>query len=185
MYPALKVTSNFTLQLSVYLYKYSHLDLFVFSLQFKKVSMPTECHVKLNKIIGSPYCSPPGCLTVCVCMLSGFNLVWLFGTTWTVAHQAPLSRGFSRQEYWSGLPCCSPRESSQPRDQIHICLCCLHLQMSYLPLVPPGKPSLTVLSPLKKKWFFSSNSLYNKTDFSFFSMRLCIICFPWLQVVNW
>ena len=37
---------------------------------------------------------------------------------------------------------------------------------------------------IKKKWFFSSNSLYNKTDVSFFSMRLCIICFLWLQVVN-
>ena len=30
--------------------------------------------------------------------------VWLFETPWTVAHQAPLSMGFSRQEYWSGLP---------------------------------------------------------------------------------
>ena len=31
--------------------------------------------------------------------------VRLFATPWTVAHQAPLSMGFSRQEYWSGLPC--------------------------------------------------------------------------------
>ena len=31
--------------------------------------------------------------------------VWLFATPWTVIHQAPLSMGFSRQEYWSGLPC--------------------------------------------------------------------------------
>ena len=30
--------------------------------------------------------------------------VWLFKTPWTVAHQAPLSWGFPRQEYWSGLP---------------------------------------------------------------------------------
>ena len=30
--------------------------------------------------------------------------VQLFATTWTVAHQAPLSLGFPRQEYWSGLP---------------------------------------------------------------------------------
>ena len=29
-------------------------------------------------------------------------------TLWTVAHQAPLSLGFSRQEYWSGLPCPPP-----------------------------------------------------------------------------
>ena len=31
--------------------------------------------------------------------------VWLFVTPWTLAHQAPLSMGFSRQEYWSWLPC--------------------------------------------------------------------------------
>ena len=34
--------------------------------------------------------------------------VQLFGTLWTVAHQAPLSMGFSKQEYWSGLPFPSP-----------------------------------------------------------------------------
>ena len=34
--------------------------------------------------------------------------VWLFATPWTVAHQAPPSMGFSRQEYWSGLPFLSP-----------------------------------------------------------------------------
>ena len=36
------------------------------------------------------------------------NCVWLPATPWTVAHQAPLSMGFSRQEYWSGLPLPSP-----------------------------------------------------------------------------
>ena len=40
-----------------------------------------------------------------ICMLSGFSCIWLCVTLWTVAHQAPLSMGFSRQEYWSGLPC--------------------------------------------------------------------------------
>ena len=38
-------------------------------------------------------------------MLSHFSRVRLFVTLWTVAHQAPLSMGFSREEYWSGLPC--------------------------------------------------------------------------------
>ena len=33
------------------------------------------------------------------------SCVQLFSIAWTVAHQAPLSVGFSRQEYWSGLPC--------------------------------------------------------------------------------
>ena len=37
----------------------------------------------------------------CVCVLT---CVQLFVTPWTVAHQAPLSMGFSRQEYWNGLP---------------------------------------------------------------------------------
>ena len=44
---------------------------------------------------------------MCMCerMLSRFSCIRLFATLWTVAHQAPLSMGFSRQEYWSGLPC--------------------------------------------------------------------------------
>ena len=37
------------------------------------------------------------------------NYVWLSVTPWTVGCQAPLSKGFSRQEYWSGLPCPPPR----------------------------------------------------------------------------
>ena len=41
-------------------------------------------------------------------MLSCFSHVWLFMTLWTVGHQAFLSVRFSRQEYWSGLPCPSP-----------------------------------------------------------------------------
>ena len=41
-------------------------------------------------------------------MLSHFNHVQLFVTLWTVAHQASLSMGFSKQEYWSGLPCPLP-----------------------------------------------------------------------------
>ena len=37
-------------------------------------------------------------------LLSRVSHVWLFTTPWTVAHQAPPSMGFSRQDYWSGLP---------------------------------------------------------------------------------
>ena len=40
-------------------------------------------------------------LLVCVC--ESLSNVWLGATPWTVAHQAPLSMGFPRQEYWSGL----------------------------------------------------------------------------------
>ena len=44
----------------------------------------------------------------CVCILSRFSRVQFFVTPWTVACQAPLSMGFSRQEYWRGLPCPPP-----------------------------------------------------------------------------
>ena len=37
-----------------------------------------------------------------------------FVTLWTIAHQAPLSMGFSRQEYWSGLPCLPPGDLPNP-----------------------------------------------------------------------
>ena len=40
--------------------------------------------------------------------------VRLFATPWTVAHQAPLSMGFFRQEYWSGLPFPSPGDLPDP-----------------------------------------------------------------------
>ena len=43
------------------------------------------------------------CVCVCVCVLSCFGHVQLFAIPWTVARQAPLSVGFSRQEQWSGL----------------------------------------------------------------------------------
>ena len=40
-----------------------------------------------------------------MCEFSCFSPVQLFVIPWTIALQAPLSMGFSRQEYWSGLPC--------------------------------------------------------------------------------
>ena len=47
-------------------------------------------------------------------LLSHFSRVQLCATPWTVACQAPLSIGFSRQEYWSGLPCPPPRDLPNP-----------------------------------------------------------------------
>ena len=40
--------------------------------------------------------------------------VWLLATPWTAAYQAPPSMGFSRQEYWSGVPLLSPLQYSSP-----------------------------------------------------------------------
>ena len=63
------------------------------------------------------------------CMLSCLSRV----------HQAPLSMGFSRQEYWSGLPCPPPQDLPDPGTE-PIFWCLLHWQEGSLPLVPPGKP---------------------------------------------
>ena len=48
------------------------------------------------------------------CMLSCFSYVQLFATLWTIARQAPLSLGFSTQEYWTGLPCPPPGDLPNP-----------------------------------------------------------------------
>ena len=71
------------------------------------------------------------------CVLSCFSHVWFFVTQWTVAHQAPLSNRFSRQEYWRDLPCPLPGDLLDPRiELLHL----LHWQACSLPLVPPRKP---------------------------------------------
>ena len=57
-----------------------------------------------------------------MCVLSHFSHVRLFVMLWTIP-QAPLSMGFSRQEYWSGLPCLPPRDlhnsGIKPRALLH------------------------------------------------------------------
>ena len=84
-----------------------------------------------------------GCILPCFfqllvfCVLSHFSCVQLFATPWTIACQAFLSVGFSRQEYgldWSGLPFLSPTQGLNP------CLLgLLHWQTVSLSLAPPRK----------------------------------------------
>ena len=62
--------------------------------------------------------------------------VRLFATPWTVAYQAPLSMGFSRQEYWSGVPLTSPGDLPNPGTEPGSSA----LQTDALPSEPPGKP---------------------------------------------
>ena len=50
---------------------------------------------------------------LCVCA-QALNRVQLFATPWTAAHQTPLSMGFPRQEYWSGLPFPTPGDLPDP-----------------------------------------------------------------------
>jgi len=63
-----------------------------------------------------------------------FSCVQLFGTPQTVAHQAPLSMGFPRQEYWSGCHCLLQR--ILPNQGSNLCL--LHWQADSLPLSHQG-----------------------------------------------
>ena len=51
---------------------------------------------------------------MCCAVLSCVSCVQLFATLWTAAHQAPLSMGFSTQEYWSGLSCLPPGDLRNP-----------------------------------------------------------------------
>ena len=82
-----------------------------------------DCHALLQRIFLTQDLNP--CLLcllhwlagslpaepLCVCVLSR---VQLFETLWTIAHQAPLSMGLSRQEYWNGLPCPPPGDLPYP-----------------------------------------------------------------------
>ena len=71
-----------------------------------------------------------------MCVLSHFSHVELCATLWTVACQAPLSMGFSRQEYWSGLSC--PPPGDLPDSGIKPGAPAL--QVDSLLSEPPGKP---------------------------------------------
>ena len=58
--------------------------------------------------------SPKQFIDSVLLLLSHFSCVQLFTTPWTAAYQAPPSVGFSRQEYWNGVPLPSPRFSAIP-----------------------------------------------------------------------
>ena len=84
--------------------------------------------------------------TICVFVLSR---VVLFTTPWTVAHQVPLSLVFSRQEYWSGLPCPFPGDLPDPGIALKSPVAPA-LQADSLPTEPSGKQS-----------FFKGNQINN------------------------
>ena len=75
--------------------------------------------------------------------MKSLSCVRLFATPWTVAHQAPPSMGFSRQEYWSGLPFPSPGDLPDPGIEPRSST----LRADALTSEPPGKP-YGLLNPL-------------------------------------
>ena len=86
------------------------------------------------------------------------SCVWFFATPWTVTHQAPLSMGFSRQEYWSGLPCPPPDlpdPGTKPRSPV--------LRVDSLPLSHQGSLAM---------WYhFQRRSLFTQW------LRIILSCF--------
>ena len=82
---------------------------------------------------------PRSCVCVCVCVRA-LSHVWLFVTPWIVDCQAPLSLGFPRQEYWSGLPFPSPGNlpdpGIKPMSFVSPALAC-----GLFTTEPPGKPN--------------------------------------------
>ena len=71
-------------------------------------------------------------------VVQSLGRVRLFATLWTVAHQAPLSIGFSRPEYWSGLPFPSPGDLPDPGIE-PTCPVSRALAGGFFTTVPPGK----------------------------------------------
>ena len=83
--------------------------------------------------------------------VKSLSCVRLFATPWTVAHQAPLSMGFSRQEYWSGLPFPSPGDLPNPGIKPRSPA----LQADALTSEPPGKhflETVNVRQPPTQPW---------------------------------
>ena len=83
---------------------------------------------------------------VCACEFSCFSHVWLSDTSGTVACRAPLSTGFSRQEYWSGLPLPPPDLSSS--EIKYTSPVSRALAGGFFTTEPPGKPIFRVLTPI-------------------------------------
>ena len=72
-------------------------------------------------------------------------------TPWIVADQAPLSLGFSEQEYWSGLPGTPTFDLPSPGMALVSLMPPASAGRFLLPLVPPGKPLDTITGPVFKK----------------------------------
>ena len=87
-------------------------------------------------------------------MLSRSSCIGLFATPWAVVVRLLCPRGFSRQEYWSGLPCPPPGYLSNPGIEPR----CPILQGDSLPSAPPGKPQI-----------YKSDLVYGFSDWEVFN----------------
>ena len=129
--------------------------------------------------------------------VKSLSRVRLFATPWTVAHQAPLSMGFSRQEYWSGLPFPSPGDLPDPGIKPRSPA----LQADALTSEPPGKPSSSDISYKSFKWTplrpYKTSTLLEKSTCVFLMCEhiwlrqtfregpSCTSLYLWRVPVNW
>ena len=91
--------ANSNIYIYMYIYIYIHIYIYIFFINlYISDGLPLFLWIML----------------LCMCVLSCFSCVQFFVTPWTVARQAPLSMGFCRQEYWSGLPCSPPGDLPDP-----------------------------------------------------------------------
>ena len=141
----------------------------------------------LGSFMTTPSPRPP-----CTCAKSLQSCPNLFVTPWTVAHQAPLSVGFSRQEYWSELPCSPPGDlpnlGIEPRSPTW--------QADSLSSEPPGrmkeeseKASLKFNLKKPRSWHLITYIMANKRGKSgssekFYFLGLQNHCWWWLQTSN-
>ena len=88
-------------------------------------------------------------IEIFILLVKSLSCVWLFETLWTVANQDPLSMGFSRQEYWSGLSFPSPGDHPDPGIEPRSPA----LQADILTSEPPGKPIICIKYVLIVKHF--------------------------------
>ena len=93
-----------------------------------RILLPKNNKNKIRVVLSSK-CMHAGCC---------FSCVWFFVNLWTVARQAPLSMGFSRQEHWSGLPCPPPGGLPDPGIE-PTSVSSPALADRFFTTVPPGK----------------------------------------------
>ena len=117
-------------------------------------------------------------LRVCVCLQ--LSRVRFFVTPWTTACQVPLSIGYSRQEYWTGLPYTSPGDLSQPGDQTYIsCIGRLvlyhwHHQINIIGILITRK-SLKAQTHTHRKWVLCEDKSRDPCDATAFQGMLMIL----------
>ena len=110
------------------------------------------------------------CLRFLTLKVKSLSRVRLFVTPWTVAYQSSLSMGFSRQEYWSGLPFPSPGDLPDPGIEPRSPA----LDADALTSEPPGKPKIIIIHlPTYKGWIKWCNLHHLHVKYNKFTFIIC------------